>query len=132
MKTLASPTVAVASVPGPTLYAQRGDTVKVNFTNNLPESTTVHWHGVKVPAGHDGSHISQVIIPGNGGTFTYEFKVLAEGLKWYHPHVRTFDQVEKGLHGLLRVEEPPAQRAALGLTNVEEHLLVFDDILLDA
>ena len=96
-----SPGGSGTSVPGPTIQANVGDTIRVHFTNNLPEATTVHWHGIENYADMDGAHISQLHVQ-PGATFDYEFPVLREGLYWYHPHVRTFDQVEKGLHaGLL-------------------------------
>ena len=122
------------SVPGPTIQARVGDTLIVHFTNNLPEATTVHWHGVEVPATMDGSHISQRhVYPGE--TFVYQFPLLREGLYWYHPHVRPFDQVEQGLYGCLLVKDPAREDvvfANLGGRAIEEHIVVFDDVLLDA
>ena len=129
-----SPGGAGLSIPGPTIEANLGDTVIVHFTNNLPEATTLHWHGVEVPAHMDGSHVSQRPVQ-PGGTFDYQFKVLSEGLYWYHPHVRTFDQVEKGLYGALLVKDPAKDAIVyhnLGGRQVEEHIVIFDDILLDA
>ncbi len=117
-------------VPGPTIRAKVGDLLRVNFTNDLPEPTTIHWHGVELPAAMDGSHISQAHIQ-PGESFTYEFPLLRDGLYWYHPHVRTFDQVELGLHGTLLVHDA-AKEKALGLDQIEEHIVVFDDVLLDA
>ena len=122
------------SLPGPTIEANVNDTVIVHFTNNLAEPTTVHWHGVEVPADMDGSHVSQRPIQ-PGESFTYQFDVLSEGLYWYHPHVRTFDQVEQGLYGCLLVKDPAKEAivyANVGSTPVEEHIVVFDDVLLDA
>jgi len=118
------------TIPGPTIEANIGDTLIVHFTNNLPEATTIHWHGIENIAGMDGAHISQLHVPGNGGTFDYKFPLLTEGLYWYHPHVQTYDQVEKGLHGCILVRDPQRE-STLGLTGIEEHILVFDDVLLD-
>ena len=118
------------SVPGPTIKANVGDTIRVHFTNNLPEPTTIHWHGPEIPANMEGSHIAQLPIQ-PGATFDYEFVVDRAAMYWYHPHVRTFDQVEKGLHGVLLVYDP-AKDAQLGFDQLEEHVVVFDDILLDA
>ena len=117
------------SVPGPTIEAELGNTIVVNFTNNLPEATTIHWHGIDVPASMDGSHIAQAWVE-PGGTFRYEFDVNRASLFWYHPHVRTHDQVEKGLYGGVLVRDP-AKDAALGLTGLEERIVIFDDVLLD-
>ena len=129
-----SPGGVGASVPGPTIRANVGDTLRVHFTNNLPEATTIHWHGIENYADQDGSHISQLHVP-PGGTFDYEFPLLSEGLYWYHPHVRTFDQVEKGLHAALLVKDPAKEAQVftnLGGRAVEEHIVFFDDVLLDA
>ena len=116
-------------IPGPTLRGKVGDTLVVDFYNELPDETTIHWHGMEVPANMDGSHIAQLPVP-SGGYFRYEFKLLHAGLFWYHPHIRTNVQVEKGLYGALLVEDPEENRD-LGLP-ANEHILVLDDILLDA
>ena len=121
------------SVPGPNIRAEVGDTLVVHFTNNLPEPTTIHWHGIENYADMDGAHVSQRPIE-PGETFDYAFPLLRDGLYWYHPHVRTNDQVEKGLYGTLLVTDPtkePVVFANLGGRSVEEHIVVFDDILLD-
>jgi FtsP/CotA-like multicopper oxidase with cupredoxin domain len=116
------------TIPGPTIEANVGDTLIVHFYNELPEESTIHWHGLELPANMDGSHIAQNPVP-PGGYFRYEFKLLRPSLFWYHPHVRSNEQIEKGLYGALIVHDPDAN-AALGLP-VQEHLLVLDDILLD-
>jgi FtsP/CotA-like multicopper oxidase with cupredoxin domain len=115
-------------IPGPTIRGKLGDTLIVHFYNELPEETTIHWHGMEVPANMDGSHIAQLAVP-PGGYFRYEFRLLNASLFWYHPHIRTNVQVEKGLYGALLVEDPEENRE-LGLPEYE-HILVLDDILLD-
>ena len=125
-------------IPGPTIRGKVGDTLIVHFHNCLDEDTTIHWHGMEVPATMDGSHIAQLPVkPGNcdlsregDDYFRYEFKLLHASLFWYHPHIRTNAQVEKGLYGALLVEDPEENRY-LGLPE-NEHILVLDDILLDA
>lgn len=114
--------------PGPTIEAKLGDTIVVNFTNDLPANSTIHWHGVEVPPTMDGSNISQAPVP-PGGTFRYEFRPLAAATYWYHSHIHTNEQVEKGLYGALVVRDPDTD-SALGLPE-DEHVLVLDDILLD-
>ena len=129
-----SPGGSGESIPGPTIKANVGDTIRVHFTNNLPEATTIHWHGIENYAAMDGAHITQLHVQ-PGGTFDYEFPVLTEGLYWYHPHVRTFDQVEKGLYGGMLVKDAAKDAivfANLGGRPVEEHIVFFDDVLLDA
>ncbi len=116
--------------PGPLIEAKVGDTLVVHFTNYLPEETTVHWHGVELPANMDGSSISQLPVSANGGTFTYRFKLLRAATYWYHPHIRGHRQVESGLYGALVVRDPVKDQQ-LGLPE-QELVLILDDILLDA
>jgi len=100
------------TVPGPTLRVRLGDTLRVKLTNKLPQETTIHWHGVRVPNGMDGvPHMTQPPVA-PGGTFTYEFTPKDAGTFWFHPHVRSSEQVERGLYGLLIVEDkaPPPYR----------------------
>jgi manganese oxidase len=74
------------SCPGPTIQIQQGDRVRVIFENRLPESTTVHWHGLEIPIAQDGvPWISQKPIP-PGEKYTYEFTVHQEGTFFYHAH----------------------------------------------
>jgi FtsP/CotA-like multicopper oxidase with cupredoxin domain len=74
-------------IPGPLIRARVGDRVIVHFTNDLPQPTTIHWHGVRVPIEMDGvPTISQPEVQ-PAGTFTYDFVVRDAGLYWYHPHV---------------------------------------------
>jgi FtsP/CotA-like multicopper oxidase with cupredoxin domain len=98
-----------STVPGPVIRARRGDTLRVSVRNELPEETTVHWHGIRLPNAMDGvPHLTQKpIAPGE--TFVYEFALPDSGTYWYHPHARSFEQVPRGLHGALIVEEddPP-------------------------
>jgi manganese oxidase len=74
------------SCPGPTIQINHGDRVRVIFENRLPESTTVHWHGLEIPIEQDGvPWISQKPIP-PGEKYTYEFTVHQEGTFFYHAH----------------------------------------------
>jgi FtsP/CotA-like multicopper oxidase with cupredoxin domain len=74
------------SCPGPTIQVQQGDRVRIHLENRLPESTTMHWHGLEIPIEQDGvPYISQKpIAPGE--TYTYEFTVHQEGTFFYHAH----------------------------------------------
>ncbi len=74
------------TTPGPTIQVQQGDRVRVIFENKLPESTSLHWHGLEVPIEQDGvPWISQKpVAPGE--TYTYEFTVHQEGTFFYHAH----------------------------------------------
>jgi FtsP/CotA-like multicopper oxidase with cupredoxin domain len=74
------------SCPGPTIQINQSDRVRVIFENRLPESTTVHWHGLEIPIEQDGvPWISQKPIP-PGEKYTYEFTVHQEGTFFYHAH----------------------------------------------
>jgi len=74
------------SCPGPTIQINQGDRVRIIVENALPESTSMHWHGLEVPIDQDGvPWISQRPIP-PGGSFTYEFTIHQEGTFFYHAH----------------------------------------------
>ena len=74
------------SCPGPTIQVNQGDRVRILVENRLPESTSMHWHGLEVPIEQDGvPYVSQrPIAPGE--TYTYEFTVHQEGTFFYHAH----------------------------------------------
>jgi FtsP/CotA-like multicopper oxidase with cupredoxin domain len=74
------------SMPGPTIEVNEGDRVRIMFHNNLPEDTTVHWHGLEVPIEMDGTpYISQPMVK-PGGMFIYEFTLNQHGTFFYHSH----------------------------------------------
>ena len=92
-------------VPGPILRVRLGEEVVVRLKNDLPQPTTIHWHGVRVPNAMDGvPGVTQDPIP-PGGTFTYRFVPKDAGTFWFHPHVRGAEQVERGLYGVLVVDD---------------------------
>jgi len=115
--------------PGPTIHANIGDRLIVNFTNNLPVKTTIHWHGLELPAAMDGSMTAQFPVEANGGTFRYEFTLNRAATHWYHPHIQSNIQIEKGLYGAFIVHDP-AEDAALSLPS-SETTIILDDIALD-
>ena len=88
---------------GPTLRWKEGDTVTINVTNNLNEDTSIHWHGIILPASMDG-------VPGfsnfngikPGETFTYKFPILQSGTYWYHSH--SGFQEQEGVFGAIIIE----------------------------
>lgn len=86
--------------PGPTIEAVEGDHVRIYVTNKLPEPTSVHWHGVLLPAGMDGvAGLSQAPIPVNA-TFKYEFTLRQHGTLMYHAHYDEMVQQGLGLMGM--------------------------------
>ncbi len=111
------------TVPGPTLDVREGEHVIVHFRNELEEPTTIHWHGLHLPAGADGSPFDPVPP---GGTYDYVFDVPVgtAGTYWYHPHPdrTTTEQVAHGLYGavIIRAAHDP-------LEGIPERLLILSD-----
>jgi FtsP/CotA-like multicopper oxidase with cupredoxin domain len=97
--------------PGPRLEVVEGDRIRAIFTNNMDETTGIHFHGQKLPNNMDGvPHITQdPIAPGD--SFTYEFVARTTGSHMYHSHHNATDQVGRGLLGAFIVQpRDPAQR----------------------
>ena len=86
------------TVPGPLIRVTEGDKVRIVFKNELPEPTTVHWHGIAVPNAMDGvPDMTQPAIQ-SGATFTYEFTAQPAGSYMYHSHFQPDKQVSIGLY----------------------------------
>ena len=112
-------------VPGPVIRMQIGDTLKLKLTNQLSQATTIHWHGVRVPNAMDGvPGVTQAAIQ-PGESFTYQFTPKDAGTFWFHPHVNAAEQVERGLHGVLIVEDKNKPAYSQDL------VFVLDDWLLE-
>jgi bilirubin oxidase len=113
------------SVPGPTIEVREGDRVIVHFRNQLPDSTTVHWHGMHLPFDADGSPFHPVAP---GATHVYAFTVQpgTAGTYWYHPHPhhRTGYQLGLGLFGALIVR---AADDPLPSSLTEKLLILWDN-----
>ena len=85
--------------PGPTIEVVEGDFVRIFVTNKLPEHTTIHWHGQRLPNGMDGvGGLTQPQIP-VGKTFVYEFEARRPGTFMYHPHADEMVQMAMGMMG---------------------------------
>ena len=85
--------------PGPTIEVVEGDRIRIFVTNKLPEHTSVHWHGQRVPNGMDGvSGLTQKSIQ-PGKTFVYEFVARRPGTFMYHPHADEMTQMAMGMMG---------------------------------
>ncbi|PRN02424.1 copper oxidase [Pseudomonas sp. LLC-1] len=90
------------SIPGPTLRWREGDTVTLRVRNRLKQDTSIHWHGIILPANMDG-------VPGLSfhgiapdGLYEYRFKVHQNGTYWYHSHSGFQEQV--GVYGALVID----------------------------
>ncbi|WP_454852339.1 multicopper oxidase family protein [Promicromonospora soli] len=107
-------------LPGPLLRATAGDLLKVTVDNQLPTDTSVHWHGIALRNDMDGvPHITQDPIAA-GGSFAYEFVAPHPGTYFYHPH--TGVQLDRGLYGVLVIDDP-AEPGAYD----DEWVVVLDD-----
>lgn len=108
-------------VPAPALYWQEGDTVTLHVTNRLPFTSSIHWHGILLPADMDG-------VPGlsfngiaPGETFTYRFPVRQSGTFWYHSHSRFQEQT--GLYGPIVITPRGGERVSAD----REHVVMLSD-----
>jgi FtsP/CotA-like multicopper oxidase with cupredoxin domain len=91
-------------VPGPRLHIGEGDHVRIKVTNHLPESTTLHWHGLILPNAMDGpADITQRPIP-PGGSYVYEFTATQYGTYFYHSHDHPDRQQALGLYGAIIID----------------------------
>jgi FtsP/CotA-like multicopper oxidase with cupredoxin domain len=93
------------TIPGPTFRLRVGQTVIVNFENQIAHNTGIHWHGIELNNHSDGTPLTQnQVVP--GGSFLYKFKVTRPGVYWYHPHHHSStNQVFKGLYGMMVVSD---------------------------
>jgi FtsP/CotA-like multicopper oxidase with cupredoxin domain len=108
-------------IPGPLLLAQKDQKSVVEFTNNLDEPTTVHWHGLRHNIQDDGvPGVSQPPVH-PGESYTYNLFFPDEGLFWFHPHIREDRQQDRGLAGFIRV----------GLSEYDEEYVVLDDVFIE-
>lgn len=113
-----------AQVPGPEIRVREGERLRVVLTNEMPEPTTLHWHGLPVPYAMDGvPDLTQAPVQ-PGEQVTYEFTAGSPGTYWYHSHVGY--QFDRGLYAPLIVE--PHRES---LSYDREYVLVFDDWLFD-
>jgi CopA family copper-resistance protein len=114
-------TVVNGSLPAPILRWREGDTVTIKVRNELATQTSIHWHGILLPASMDG-------VPGlsfdgiaPGETFTYRFPVRQSGTYWYHAHSAFQEQV--GLYGALLID--PREPEPFGYDR--EHVILLSD-----
>lgn len=112
------------TVPGPTLKVAVGDKVRVIVKNELPESTSVHWHGILLPNAVDGvANMTQDPIK-PGATFTYEFAAERASVGWFHSHHDGTKQVANGLWGTILMGEMPRPE---GVTVAQSRTLHLQD-----
>lgn len=92
-------------LPGPQIEVYEGDEVEITFINNLPETSTIHWHGMPVPSDQDGNPQNSV-APGAQRVYKFRLPEGSAGTYWYHPHPhgKTAMQVARGLAGTFVVK----------------------------
>jgi CopA family copper-resistance protein len=113
------------SLPAPTLRWREGDTVTLRVTNTLDEDTSIHWHGILLPANMDG-------VPGlsfsgihPGETFTYQLRVRQSGSYWYHSH--SGFQEQRGLAGALIIDPAGEPAEPPPVAYDREHVVFLSD-----
>ena len=119
------------SLPGPLIEARAGERIRLRFTNRLPESTNLHFHGLHVTPEGNGDNVWLSIAPGEG--FTYELALPANegGLFWYHPHPhhRLARQLWHGLAGPLVIRTPID--ALPELADADERVIMLRDLAIE-
>lgn len=112
-------------VPGPLIRVKQNGWVRARLTNRLPVATTIHWHGIRIDNAMDGvSGLTQAAVA-PGQSFDYAFQVPDAGTFWYHAHTRSWEQVARGLYGVLIVDE----RQPVSVDR--DYVLLIDDWRLD-
>ena len=107
--------------PGPEIRLPQGARLTRRLVNDLPQPTSVHWHGIRIDNAMDGvpDVTQKAVAPGK--SFDYDFTLPDAGTYWYHSHAKAMEQVERGLYGALIVEEAETP-------DIDgEHLLILDD-----
>ena len=113
------------TVPGPLLRYHVGDRLEVLFENRLDEPTSVHWHGLRPPNAMDGAApLTQAPVE-PGGSMNYAFDLADAGTYWYHTHFRGWNQQDRGLYGILIVDDRKPFKVD------RDVLLVLDDWVID-
>jgi FtsP/CotA-like multicopper oxidase with cupredoxin domain len=114
-------TVINGSLPGPLLRWREGDDVRIRVTNRLAVPTSIHWHGIILPAAMDGAPGFSFTGIDPGVTFEYRFRVRQAGTYWYHSHSGLQEQT--GLYGPLVIV--PREPRALGAER--DHTVMLSD-----
>jgi manganese oxidase len=105
---------APLQVPGPVLVLTRGEPVEITLVNQLPEATSIHWHGMELESYYDGVHgwggtgLRKTPMIEPGGSFAVRFTPPRAGTFMYHTHLHDHRQLTSGLYGAMLVVEPEA------------------------
>jgi manganese oxidase len=117
-------------VPAPEIHVEVGDKVRINFQNDLDESTDIHFHGIRVPNAMDGvdPYTQAAVTPGS--SFVYEFEALEPAVGIYHSHHNAQEQIPNGLFGAFTIGEMPIPEYLVdkGYTKVDKKVnMVLND-----
>jgi CopA family copper-resistance protein len=114
-------TVVNGQLPAPLLRWRQGDTVTLRVRNALPVRSSIHWHGIILPADMDGVPGLSFMGIAPGETYTYRFTVNQAGTYWYHSHSRFQEQI--GLYGPIVIEPRGGER----FPTDREHVVLLSD-----
>lgn len=114
-------TVVNGQLPAPLLRWRQGDTVTLRVRNAMPVRSSIHWHGIILPADMDGVPGLSFMGIAPGETYTYRFTVNQSGTYWYHSHSRFQEQI--GLYGPIVIEPRDATRFPAD----REHVVLLSD-----
>lgn len=109
------------SLPAPILRWREGDTVTLHVANRLPVQSSIHWHGILLPANMDGVPGLSFDGIGPGETFTYRFDIRQSGTYWYHSH--SLFQEQAGLYGAIVIDP----REPAPFRHDREHVVLLSD-----
>lgn len=114
------------TILGPIIKVNSGETVSINFQNQLEETTNIHWHGLLIPENMDG-HPKNTILPNSNFNYTFTVNQNA-GTNWFHPHAHmsTGKQVNKGLAGMFIVNDTYESALNLPTGEFEIPLIIQD------
>jgi len=116
------------SIPGPIIRIPQGVESTIHFTNKLEQTTSMHWHGLRIDNAMDGvpGMTQELIQPGD--SFDYTFTPPDAGTYWYHTHQRSWEQLALGLAGILIVEEKNPPKVDQDLVFAIDDWLMTDNL----
>jgi FtsP/CotA-like multicopper oxidase with cupredoxin domain len=97
-------------VPGPEIRVTEGDKLRFILKNEMAQSTSIHWHGLRIPNDQDGVPFLTQPLVKSGETYTYEFTAINPGTHMYHSHHNSAEQVTSGLLGAFIIEPKDKSR----------------------
>jgi FtsP/CotA-like multicopper oxidase with cupredoxin domain len=112
-------------VPAPTLFFEEGDQAVIRVHNTLNEETSLHWHGIILPADMDGVSYTNTAPILAHSTHTFTFPILQSGTYWYHSHTMLQEQI--GLYGAIVIHPQVKEKQDIGDTVMKEKTIVLSE-----